>query len=88
VSATYCVEVRITPREGILDPEGETIARALDSLGYGGVTSVRAGRLVKLEVASETEADARRVVEKMCEELIANPVIEQYEVLIANEGTA
>jgi len=87
VSATYCVEVRITPREGILDPEGETIARALDSLGYGGVTSVRAGRLVRIEVDSESEADARSTVEKMCGELIANPVIEQYEVVITEEGT-
>lgn len=88
MSATYCVEVRITPRQGILDPEGETIARALDNLGYHGIVSVRAGRLVRLEVESESADDARRSVEKMCEELIANPVIEQYEVLIAGAGEA
>jgi len=82
VTATYSVEVRITPRQGILDPEGETIARALGNLGYGGVESVRAGRLVRLEIESDSEADARREVEKMCEELIANPVIEDYEVRV------
>jgi len=82
VTATYSVEVRITPRAGILDPEGETIARALDNLGYAGVGSVRAGRLVRLEVESASEAEARSEVEKMCEELIANPVIEDYEVRV------
>jgi phosphoribosylformylglycinamidine synthase PurS subunit len=86
VSDTYSVEVRITPRQGILDPEGETIARALENLGYEGVTSVRAGRLVRMEVESPSERDARSRVEKMCEELIANPVIEDYEVRIGDTG--
>ncbi len=85
MSATYTVEVRITPRQGILDPEGETIARALDNLGYAGVSSVRAGRLVRMEVESPSEGDARTTVEKMCEELIANPVIEDYEVRVAGD---
>jgi len=80
VSDTYSVEVRITPRQGILDPEGETIARALENLGYEGVSSVRAGRLVRMEIESPSEGEARDRVEKMCEELIANPVIEDYEV--------
>ncbi|MDX1396064.1 MAG: phosphoribosylformylglycinamidine synthase subunit PurS [Gemmatimonadota bacterium] len=83
---TYSVEVRITPRQGILDPEGETIARALENLGYEGVGSVRAGRLVRMEVRSASEDDARSTVEKMCEELIANPVIEDFEVRIGDDG--
>jgi len=86
VSDTYSVEVRITPRQGILDPEGETIARALENLGYEGVKSVRAGRLVRMEVESASEDDARDRVERMCEELIANPVIEDFEVLIGLGG--
>lgn len=86
MSDRYSVEVRITPRKGILDPEGETIARALENLGYEGVTSVRAGRLVRMEVESASEDDARSRVEKMCEELIANPVIEDFEVLIDHDG--
>jgi len=86
VTDTFSVEVRITPRTGILDPEGETIARALDNLGYEGVGSVRAGRLVRLEIDAASADDARRSVRRMCEELIANPVIEDFEVRI--EGDA
>ena len=81
MSDTYSVEVRITPRQGILDPEGETIARALENLGYAGVNSVRAGRLVRMEVDAASADGARSMVEKMCEELIANPVIEDYEIV-------
>ncbi len=79
---TYSVDVRITPRGGILDPEGETIARALDNLGYEGVHSVRAGRLIRLEIEAESEDAAKASVEKMCEELIANPIIEDYVVRV------
>ena len=82
----FAVEVRITPRAGILDPEGETIARALGTLGYEGVSEVRAGRLIRLRVRAESAEEAREEVRRMCEELIANPVIEDFEVRV--DGTA
>lgn len=85
-SPSWEVEVRITPREGILDPEGETIARALGNLGYEGVSRVRAGRLVRLRLAAESAEAARSAVERMCEELIANPIIEDYAVAVRNGG--
>ncbi len=81
-AAVFDVEVRITPREGILDPEGETIARALRNLGYEGVERVRAGRLVNLRLEAAGAEEAREAVQAMCEELIANPVIEDYEVRV------
>lgn len=84
MSGTYDLEVRITPREGILDPEGETIARALGNLGYEGVARVRAGRLVHLRLQAESPEAARRSAERMCEELIANPLIEDYTVAVRN----
>jgi phosphoribosylformylglycinamidine synthase PurS subunit len=66
--------VLIRPKEGILDPQGQAVERALPALGFEGVTDVRVGRLVELEVE-----DADRVAE-MCERLLSNPLIEDYEV--------
>lgn len=66
--------VLIRPKAGILDPQGEAVARALPALGFAGVQDVRIGRLVELEVA-----DPQRLGE-MCEKLLANPLVEDYEV--------
>jgi phosphoribosylformylglycinamidine synthase subunit PurS len=66
--------VLIRPKEGILDPQGQAVERALPALGFDGVKDVRVGRLVELEVE-----DLGRVPE-MCERLLANPLIEDYEV--------
>ena len=67
--------VLIRPKEGILDPQGQTVERALPALGFDGVSDVRIGRLVELEVPDIAE------VEAMCEKLLANPLVEDYEVL-------
>ena len=64
----------IRPREGILDAQGQTVERALPALGFAGVSDVRVGRLVELEVE-----DAARLPE-LCETLLANPLIEDYEI--------
>jgi phosphoribosylformylglycinamidine synthase len=72
--------VLIRPKEGILDPQGQTVERALPALGFEGVSDVRVGRLVELEVE-----DVSRVGE-MCERLLANPLIEDYEILVVEEG--
>ncbi len=76
------VEVQVYPREGVLDPQGKAIAAALRRLGYGGVQDVRAGKVFFIEVAGSdanaVEADAR----KMAEELLANTVIEAFEVRV------
>jgi phosphoribosylformylglycinamidine synthase PurS subunit len=66
--------VLIRPKEGILDAQGQTVERALPALGFTGVSGVRIGRLVELEVE-----DAARL-EEMCETLLANPLIEEYEI--------
>jgi phosphoribosylformylglycinamidine synthase subunit PurS len=68
--------VLIRPKEGILDPQGQTVERALPALGFDGVKEVRVGRMVELEVP-----DATRIGE-MCEKLLANPLIEDYEILV------
>jgi phosphoribosylformylglycinamidine synthase len=82
------VQVRVTPRPGILDPEGETIGRALATLGYGGVSDVRAGRLITLRLEADSVDDARAAASEMCERLIANPIIEDFAVRVDEEGAA
>jgi phosphoribosylformylglycinamidine synthase PurS subunit len=72
--------VLIRPKEGILDPQGQAVEQALPALGFEGVTNVKVGRLVELEVE-----DASRVRE-MCERLLANPLIEDYEVFTSAES--
>jgi phosphoribosylformylglycinamidine synthase len=82
------VQVRVTPRPGILDPEGETIGRALATLGYGGLSDVRAGRLITLRLEADSVDDARAAASEMCERLIANPIIEDFAVRVDEEGAA
>ena len=68
------VRVLIRPKAGILDPQGQAVERALPALGFDGVSNVHVGRLVELDVD-----DPSRVGE-MCERLLANPLIEEYEI--------
>jgi phosphoribosylformylglycinamidine synthase len=63
----------VRPKEGILDPQGEAVRRALPALGFEGVKTVHVGRLVEMEVESADEVDG------MCKRLLANPTIEEYE---------
>ena len=76
----YQIEIRVTPREGIVDPEGHTIGQALANLGYEGVHDVQAGRLVRFDLEATDREGAEQSVIKMCEQLIANPVIERYAI--------
>jgi phosphoribosylformylglycinamidine synthase len=70
--------VRITLKNGVLDPQGKAIQNALGSLGFTGVADVRQGKYIEIELAERDEAKARAAVEKMCQELLANTVIENY----------
>jgi phosphoribosylformylglycinamidine synthase PurS subunit len=68
--------VLIRPKEGILDPQGKAVERALPALGFDGVSHVRVGRLVELE------ADSTDELPDLCEKLLANPLIEDYEIQV------
>lgn len=65
----------IRPKEGILDPQGKAVERALPALGFDGISHVRVGRLVELEAEDGADLDA------LCQKLLANTLIEDYEVL-------
>jgi phosphoribosylformylglycinamidine synthase len=68
------VRVLVRPKEGILDPQGKAVERALPALGFEGVADVRVGRLIELEVEDPRQLPA------MCEKLLANPLIEDFEI--------
>ncbi|MCI5044053.1 MAG: phosphoribosylformylglycinamidine synthase subunit PurS [Aquisalinus sp.] len=72
--------VHITLRPSILDPQGNAIEGALAGLGFEGVSGVRQGKVIELELADTDEAAARSKVEDMCKKLLANPVMENYEI--------
>ena len=74
--------VHISPKPGVLDPQGQAIANALKSLGFAGVGEVRQGKLIELELAEADPTAARARVEEMCRQLLANPVIEDYAIEI------
>jgi phosphoribosylformylglycinamidine synthase len=67
--------VLIRPKDGILDPQGVAVERALPALGFEGVTNVHVGRLVELDIEDPSQLNA------MCEKLLANPLIEEYEIV-------
>jgi phosphoribosylformylglycinamidine synthase subunit PurS len=73
--------VLIRPKAGILDPQGEAVQASLSTLGFS-VSRARVGRLVDLEVDAADPAAAQAEVERMCEELLANPLIESFEVIV------
>ena len=72
----WLAEVRVGLRDGIADPEGQTIASALRSLGYAGVAAVRSGKLLRVEFEAEGRAEAEAAIADMCRRLLANPVME------------
>ena len=74
------VNVFVTLKNGVLDPQGRAIHHALEGLGFAGVEDVRAGRMIALDVA-DTVSDAD--IESMCQKLLANTVIEDYAIVIA-----
>jgi phosphoribosylformylglycinamidine synthase PurS subunit len=72
------VHIKITLKSGVLDPQGRAIQNALSALGFSGVNDVRQGKYIEVDLAETDEASARRQVDRMCKELLANPVIENY----------
>ncbi len=72
---TVHARVLVRPKAGILDPQGVAVERALPALGFDGVSDVRIGRLIELDIEDPSQ------LESMCEKLLANPLIEDYEIL-------
>ena len=73
-------KVTITLKPGLLDAQGKTIKSALESLGFKGVGDVRVGKYLEIELSGARGASARKDIERMCQKLLANPVVETYRV--------
>lgn len=76
----YSGRIHVTLKPGVLDPQGDTVARSLAALGYDQVKQVRVGKYLQVGLEAEGPEEARAVLEEMCRQLLANPVIEQYEI--------
>jgi phosphoribosylformylglycinamidine synthase len=72
--------VFVTLKNGVLDPQGKAIGRALNGLGFETVGDVRQGKVIDIELSAKDEAAARESLKQMCEKLLANTVIEKYEI--------
>nr|TFG53779.1 MAG: phosphoribosylformylglycinamidine synthase subunit PurS [Hyphomicrobiales bacterium] len=70
----------VTLKNGVLDPQGKAIGHALNNLGFTSVGEVRQGKMIDIELSEKDETKARAEVENMCEKLLANTVIESYEI--------
>ena len=80
MSTDFRFAVNVTPKPGILDPQGRAVEGSLGHLGIDGVSAVRVGRRVELTVAAPDEAAARAVVERLASELLSNPLIEAFAI--------
>jgi phosphoribosylformylglycinamidine synthase subunit PurS len=78
--------VLVRPKHGILDPQGEAVTSSLQHLGFA-VNEARIGRVIDLEFDDLDEAEAKDAIERMCEQLLANPLIESYEIRVAERST-
>ena len=78
--SAYRFAVNVTPKPGILDPQGRAVEKSLPHLGLEGIRDVRVGRRVELSVEADGEAEARATVERLAGELLANPLIEAFTI--------
>jgi len=76
-------KVIITLKNGVLDPQGKAIETSLDHLGFSGVDNVRQGKFIEIELQESDPDKARQEVEQMCEKLLSNTVIENYQIELA-----
>ena len=84
----YIAHVNVMLRPLVNDPQGLAVAGGLQSLGFTGVQSVRAGKRIDITLEAASEADATTAVRSMCQQLLANPVIEDFEFEVAALATA
>ncbi len=78
----YTIEVKVMPLKELLDPQGKAVLNGLENLGLKGVQDVRVGKNISLQIEASTEADAKNIADEAAKKLLANQVMEYYEVII------
>lgn len=81
----YFLEIKIGLKDGIIDPEGASTKKALEMLGFSGVSEVRSMKIFSVSIDAEDEISAKKMADEMCRKLLANPVINSYEVTIKSK---
>ena len=84
---SYHVHVRVMPRAGLLDPQGEAVAHALAALGFAEAAGVRVGRAIEFDLAAPSREAAEARAREMCDKLLANPVTEDYVIEVGESAT-
>ena len=79
----FKVEILVSPRKDVLDPQGKAVEQALSNLGYSGAAGVRVGKYLVFSLEARDETSARSQVEDMCGKLLTNPVVEDYELRLS-----
>lgn len=82
---TYRIHVRVMPRAGLLDPQGQAVEHALTALGFEEAGAVRVGRAIELDLEADSRDEAEARVRLMCDKLLANPVTEDYLVNVEED---
>ena len=85
---TYKAEIYVTLRPSVLDPAGTAVQSGLHHMGFDGVDQVRIGKYIQVTLAAEDEATARQQLDQMCDQLLTNPVIENYRFDLTVQATA
>lgn len=81
---TYNVQIKVMPLKDLLDPQGKAVLGGINNLGLGSVTDVRVGKHITLQIDADTESAARQIAEEASKKLLANPVMEFYEIEIVS----
>jgi phosphoribosylformylglycinamidine synthase PurS subunit len=81
---TYTVQIKVMPLKELLDPQGKAVKNGLDNLGLNNVEDVRIGKNISLQIEADTEEKAKQIAEEASKKLLANPVMEYYEIETSN----
>lgn len=81
---TYHVQIKVMPLKDLLDPQGKAVLGGLQNLGLGAVADVRVGKHITLDIEADSEATAKQIAEEASKQLLANPVMEFYEIELIN----